>query len=73
MSKAIKISGLLPISKSCGVSYQAVRKWEKFGLPNTEWTGETRYAHYIETLTKGKVTKEKLWKWSLRVKALRRR
>lgn len=37
------------VAKVCGVTYQAVRKWEvRRRLPRTEWTGETRYAEKLE-------------------------
>jgi DNA-binding transcriptional regulator YiaG len=48
ISKAIQALGLQPLAKLCGVTYQAVRKWEAAGrLPRTEWTGETDYASKI--------------------------
>jgi DNA-binding transcriptional regulator YdaS (Cro superfamily) len=63
ISEAIEIVGLGDLAKACGVSYQAVRKWEAAGrLPRTEWTGETHYATAIETATAGKVTQQKLLK-----------
>lgn len=50
ISKAIAALGLQPLAKLCGVTYQAVRKWEAAGrLPRTEWTGETDYASRIST------------------------
>jgi len=63
ISKAIEILGLGPMASVCGVSYQAVRKWEKAGrLPRTEWTGETDYANLIQVATKGKVKRKELLK-----------
>ena len=48
ITKAIKAVGLQPLAKACGVTYQALRKWEMKGrLPRTEWTGETDYAAKI--------------------------
>ena len=60
MSKAIEEAGLQPLADACGVTYQAVRKWEKNGLPRTEWTGETNHAEAIEIATNGKVKKSAL-------------
>lgn len=41
---AIDHLGLTPLARACGVSYQAVRKWQRLGrFPRTEWTGETDY------------------------------
>jgi len=61
ISKAVNIVGLQPLAAVCGVSYQAVRKWQKKGsLPRTEWTGETDYGSLIESATDGKVRKEAL-------------
>ena len=47
---AIEHLGLTPLARACGVSYQAVRKWQRQGrFPRTEWTGETDYiGHVIE-------------------------
>jgi len=61
ITRAIEIVGLAELAKACGVTYQAVRKWEAAGrLPRTEWTGETHYASAIERATAGRVTKRKL-------------
>jgi len=61
ISKAVEIVGLAELARKLGVTYQAIRKWEKKGrLPRTEWTGETAYAAAIEQATQGKVTKEQL-------------
>lgn len=44
VTRSIDALGLLPLARACGVSYQAVRKWERLGrFPRTEWTGETSY------------------------------
>jgi len=52
LSLAIKAipGGMFAIAESCGVSYEAVRKWRKNGLPKSEWTGETQYSKSIATL-----------------------
>lgn len=50
------------MAKGCHVSYQAVQKWLKVGLPRTEWTGESAYAAAIEKLTDGQITQEQLLK-----------
>lgn len=61
ISKAVGIAGLVKIATACGVTYQAVRKWERARrLPRTEWTGETRHAAAIEAATNGAVTKAEL-------------
>ncbi len=61
LEKAIEIVGLTKLANLCGVSHQAIRKWEGLGrLPRTDWTGETRYSEIIEKATNGKVTKSML-------------
>ena len=60
VSEAIEIIGLKPLANACGVTYQAVRRWEKGNMPRTEWTGESNYSQIIETLTDGKVTRSRL-------------
>lgn len=61
LSKAIEVVGLSRLAAGLGVTYQAVRKWEKAcRLPRTEWTGETAYASTIERLTDGSVTRDEL-------------
>ena len=61
ISQAVEIIGLSKLAKFCGVTYPAVRKWEKVGrLPRTEWTGETNYAEIIERETAGQVTRNQL-------------
>lgn len=61
ITQAIELVGLQPLSQACGVTYQAVRKWEKRNrLPRTDWTGETNYAAAIETATRGAISKKAL-------------
>lgn len=57
IAKAIETVGLTGLARSIGVSYQAIRKWERAGrLPRTEWTGETTHAEAIERATDGYVS-----------------
>jgi hypothetical protein len=61
ISKAINETSLNCIALACGVTYQAVRKWESKGrLPRTEWTGETDHASKIEEATGGTVSRGEL-------------
>ncbi len=60
LSKAINELGLSNIARACGVSYQAVRKWEKKGFPRTEWTGETCHSKAISQLSNGQILREEL-------------
>jgi hypothetical protein len=61
LTRAIEIAGLGAIATACGVTYQAIRKWEQQGrLPRTEWTGETEYAVAIQKLTKNQVRRAEL-------------
>lgn len=61
ISEAISIVGLAQLARVCGVTYQAVRKWEGNGhLPRTEWTGETSHAEAIERATGGEVSRTAL-------------
>lgn len=60
LSAAIALVGLGTLARALNVTHQAVRKWERTGLPRTEWTGETSYAECIERLTHGKVQKSAL-------------
>jgi hypothetical protein len=59
------VGGIQPLSKACGVTVPAIRKWLMAGrMPRTEWTGETTYAEIAERLTNGKVTRVMLLaKW----------
>jgi len=43
----IDAGGPKAVGLACGVSYQAVQKWMKHGLPRTEYSGETDYASKI--------------------------
>ena len=48
LRKAIsEAGGIKAVSLACGLSYEAVRKWTKKGLPRTEWNGDTSYAKVI--------------------------
>lgn len=61
ISKAVELCGLRPLSRLCGVSPQAIYKWQKQGrLPRTDWTGETNYASRIEEATHGQITRDQL-------------
>lgn len=61
LEAAIAQVGLAALARGLGVTHQAVRKWGRASrLPRTEWTGETGYAHAIEHLTGGTVTKLQL-------------
>lgn len=56
----MKIESLGDLFKACGgyksvalelkVHRQTVWRWEKRGLPRTEWTGETEYSIRLEAL-----------------------
>ena len=49
--KAIeRAGGIKAVSLACDLSYEAVRKWTKNGLPRTEWTGETSYSKQIAAM-----------------------
>ena len=51
----IKRAGSLSeIGSACEVSTTAVWKWTRYGLPRTEWTGETNYSGIISGLLKKK-------------------
>ncbi|TNF09445.1 MAG: hypothetical protein EP323_00310 [Gammaproteobacteria bacterium] len=51
LKQAIKeAGGIKVVADANGKSYEAVRKWTVNGLPRTEWTGETQYAHVIASL-----------------------
>ncbi len=61
LDRAIELVGLQTLARECGVTYQAVRKWQRAGrMPRTEWTGESSYSQVIERLTAGAVTPQAL-------------
>jgi len=67
ITQAIAQVGLGKLAAACGVSYQALRKWEKAGrLPRTDWTGETDYAEAIEQATASTISRACLRTWSER-------
>lgn len=65
LRRAADLVGLGVIARECGVTYQALQKWQRAGrMPRTEWTGETSYSDRIEALTNGQVTRSQLLdKW----------
>ena len=65
LDRAVEQLGLTTLARACGVTHQAVRKWQKAGrMPRTEWTGETAYSTAIEQALAGAVTREQLLsKW----------
>ena len=68
MTTAIERAGLTVVATACGVTYQAVRKWERHGLPRTEWTGETAHARAIEVATGNTVRAADLLAWTQRLR-----
>ena len=65
ITQAIEQAGLGKLAAACGVTYQALKKWEKAGrLPRTDWTGETDYAAAIDRATGGRVSRLSLRAWS---------
>lgn len=57
LREAVNLIGLGALAKALGLTYPAIRKWERAGrMPRTEWTGETSYCDQIEVLTCGQVT-----------------
>jgi len=59
------------VASKCGVTHQAVRKWEKSGLPRSEWTGETQHAKRLAELSDGDLTVDDLLGWSRQVRLSR--
>ena len=65
IARAVQKVGLKDLEKGLGITYQAIRRWERNGrMPRTEWTGETDYGRRIELLTEGEVTDQQLRAWS---------
>jgi hypothetical protein len=65
ITQAIQIAGLGNLAIDCGVTYQALRKWERAQrLPRTDWTGETDYASAIDQATAGQISRHALRTWS---------
>ena len=69
LEMAIKQCGIQRIAAALGVTYPAVHKWRRMGMPRTEWTGETNYAKKIEALTDGAITAKNLLSEQRRKKA----
>lgn len=69
LREAVDILGLQNTAKICKVSWQAVAKWLKNGLPRTEWTGETSYSKAIQKATKGKVKRKAILDYHAQRKA----
>lgn len=47
--------GAQAVATACGgITYQAVNKWIRKGMPRTEYTGETQYSLTISRMTGGK-------------------
>lgn len=55
LREVVEILGLQPTATICEVSYVAVSKWLKQGLPRSEWTGETDYCKRLQKATRGEV------------------
>jgi hypothetical protein len=67
ISKAFEISGVKAIASACGVTEQAIYKWQRAGrLPRTELTGETDHATNIATATKRRISRRALIEWTTR-------
>jgi hypothetical protein len=61
LDRAVTRFGLQPLARELGVTYQAVRKWQKRGrMPRTEYSGETEYCKIIERLSGGEITEREL-------------
>lgn len=51
LNDAIKeAGGIEVVAFACGLSYEAVRKWTKNGLPRACWTGESNWHTHIAAL-----------------------
>lgn len=51
LTEIVADKGLSQVARACCVTYQAVRKWERGGLPRTDFTGETNYAGILAALS----------------------
>lgn len=61
IKKALKIKRLGVLAKEIGTSPQNINSWQLRGcLPNTEYTGKTKYASKIQIATGHKVLVEDL-------------
>ena len=61
LEAAVRLVGLSKLARECGVTHQAVRKWQAARrMPRTEWTGETKHSEAIERATCGQVKKAQL-------------
>lgn len=61
LEAAVRLVGLSKLARECGVTHQAVRKWQAARrMPRTEWTGETKHSEAIERATGGQVKKAQL-------------
>ena len=58
LTEAIEAAGGAPaVARECGLgSYQAVNKWKKHGIPQSDYTGKTTYAVTLRRLTGFKYT-----------------
>lgn len=56
------------VAAACDVTIGAVNKWEKNGMPRTEFSKETNYSSIISSLTNRKVTKSRLLSWTLELR-----
>jgi hypothetical protein len=55
LEEAVKgAGGAQAVATACGLTYQAINKWIKFGMPRTEYTGETQYALTISRMNGGR-------------------
>jgi DNA-binding transcriptional regulator YdaS (Cro superfamily) len=65
LTEAIALLGVSKVGQACGVSHQAVRKWEAAGrFPASEHAGKTAYALAISRATQGGVKVTSLREWS---------
>ncbi len=59
-------SGVMVIANECGVVRQAVKKWEKNGLPDTDFSGKTNYSEIIQRITGNQILSSELLAWTKR-------